>query len=273
MNKAKTLSLVLAALAMIIATPALAEYAPTAHWGGFPTPVGPTGAATTDVYNFLFWISVVVAIIVEGGLLIAIWKFRQSKNKKAATFTHHVGLEVVWTGIPIIICLAILWKSFGAMIEIRTMPEEGLTVEAVAYQFGWDFNYPDLGIVAPEAEGAHAQLSSAGEERYVKDLVVPVDTNIKLHVTAKDVIHAFHNSGLGVKIDAMPGRINYAWFKATKTGDYIGQCAELCGAAHGEMFFNVKVVSKSEYIRWANMQRREEGLPMLSMASFEAATK
>jgi cytochrome c oxidase subunit 2 len=262
-----------ALIASMASMPALAEYAGTAHWGGFPTPVGPTGAIMTDVYNFMFWICVAVAIVVEGGLLVAIWKFRQSKNKKAQKFTHNFGLEVVWTVIPIFICIGILWKSMEAMVELRTMPEEGLTVEAIAYQFGWDFNYPDLEISAPEPEGTHELLSSAGVDRYVKDLIVPVNTNIKLHVTARDVIHAFHSTDLGVKIDAVPGRINYVWFRAEKTGDYIGQCAELCGSAHGEMFFNVKVVSMPAYLAWVNTQRREEGLPYLTSAKLAALSK
>lgn len=273
MNITKIAFLIIAFVACVISTPALAEYANTAHWGGFPDPVGPTGAIITDVYNFMFWITVVVAIIVEVGLLICIWKFRQSKNKTPSKCTHNVPLEIVWTVVPILACAGILWKSMDAMITLRTMPEEGINIEALAYQFGWDFTYPDLNIVSPEAEDIHAQLSSAGEDRYVKDMVVPVNTNIKLHVTAKDVIHAFHSSGLGIKIDAMPGRINYVWFKAEKTGDYIGQCAELCGSAHGEMFFNIKVVSKPEYLNWVNVQRTEEGLVPVSLAQLASLSK
>lgn len=273
MKITKIAFLIVAFVATVISMPALAEYAATAHPMGFPDPVGPTGAIITDVYNFMFWITVVVAIIVEGGLLIAIWKFRKSKNKKAAKFTHNVPLEIVWTVLPILACVGILWKSMEAMVELRTMPEEGINIEAVAYQFGWDFNYPDLEIVSPEAEEVHAQLSSASEDRYVKDMVVPINTNIKLHVTAKDVIHAFHSTDLGIKIDAMPGRINYVWFKAEKTGDYIGQCAELCGSAHGEMFFNIKVVSQNEYLQWVNVQRREEGLAPVSFAQLASLSK
>ncbi len=81
-----------------------------------------------------------------------------------------------------------------------------------------------------------------------------------VHVTARDVIHAFYVPALGSKVDAIPGRINYVWFRAEKPGDYIGQCAELCGSAHGEMFFNVKVLPKNQFARWVNAQRRDQGL-------------
>lgn len=233
------------------------------HPGGFPSPVGPVAEKVVDIYNFIFWITAVIAAIVAGVVGICIWKFRASKVKKAATFSHSTVLELVWTAIPALICLSIAWYSYLGIQFIRTMPEEGITVEAIAYQFGWDFDYPDYEMSAAEPTEPHATLSIPSVDRYVKDMVVPVDTVVKLHLTARDVIHAFYAPDLGIKIDAVPGRINYQWFKATKEGDYIGQCAELCGAAHGEMFFNVKVVSKEEFKKWVNTQRAENDLAAL----------
>ena len=244
----------------------------TAHWGGFPEPKGPIAQEVTDIYNIVYYITAVIAVLVLGGLLYCVWKFRASKNPKAATFSHSTVLEVVWTIIPAIICIYIAVISYKGIDYIRTMPEKGLTVEVIAYQFGWDFDYPDLEVSSSEAEAPHAQLSSApGVERYVKDMVVPVDTVVKMHVTAKDVIHAFYAPDLGVKIDAIPGRINYQWFEASEVGDYIGQCAELWGAAHGEMYFNVKAVSKEDFKAWVNSQRRENGLAKLAAKDFESA--
>ena len=233
-------------------------------WSGGLDPIGEVAESVAGIYDFIFWITVLIFIFVQVVILIAIWKFRRSKNKNAAKFHHNTKLEIFWTVIPTIICAVIAWKSFVAMDFIRTMPKNGLDVEVIAYQFGWDFDYPDVKISAPEPTYPHRRLSSAGEERLVKDLVVPVHTNIKLHITAKDVIHAFFVPALGIKIDAMPGRINYQWFKADRVGNYIGQCAELCGDAHGEMFFNVKVVSQVEYLRWVNRHRAKKGLPSIS---------
>ena len=242
----------------------------TAHWGGFPTPVTSVGWAVTDAYNFIFWITAVIFILVQIVLLYCIVRYRRKANPKPARFSHHVPLEIVWTVIPVIICAAIAWKSFEAMYHMRTMPEQGLDVEVIAYQFGWEFDYPDAEISAALPVEPHPQLSSAGVERLVKDLVVPVDTNVRLHVTARDVIHAFYVPHLGIKIDTIPGRINYAWFRATQEGDYIGQCAELCGSAHGEMFFNVKVVSKEAYHAWVNARRNENGLEPLDAVQLAA---
>lgn len=251
--------------ALVIALPAVAG---TIHPLGFPEPVTELGERIDDVYSFLFWIVFGVFILVEFGLLFMIWRFRKSRQQKAATFTHNTFIEVVWTIVPSVICLAIAWKSYDVLAYARTMPQKGLQVEALAYQFGWDFNFPDAEFGAPEAEEPDTQLSIPGKERFVKTLVVPVDTNIKVLVTSKDVIHAFYVPELGAKIDAVPGRINYLWFNAKKEGLYIGQCAELCGSAHGEMFFNVKVVSQAEWMTWANAQRVEEDLKPLAPSEF-----
>ena len=243
---------------LVLASTGFAEVN-TAHPLGFPTAIGSVAEKITLTYNLIFWICLVIFAFVQILILYAVYKFRRSKNPTPATFSHNNLIEVIWTAVPVLICAVIAWASFDAMKHIRTMPEAGETVEVIAYQFGWEFDYPDYGISSEEATEAHTQLSSAGVDRYVKDIIVPVDTDIVLHITARDVIHAFYAPDLGLKIDAVPGRINYAWFNAPKEGDYIGQCAELCGSAHGEMFFNVKVVSKAEYRAWVNKMRSENG--------------
>jgi cytochrome c oxidase subunit 2 len=259
----RLLALTLGFLALIL--PASAQ---TAHPGGFPDPIGPVAAVTTDLYNFLFWITTVIFLFVIGIIGLIIWRFRKTANPRPAKFSHNTVLEIVWTAIPAVICVVIVWKSYEVMTFVRTMPEKGLTVEVIGYQFGWDFYYPDMGegsknLAAPEPGAPHPTLSLPEVERYAKTLVIPVDVPIKLHVTASDVIHAFYSADAGVKIDAIPGRINYAWFSADKPGEYIGQCAELCGSAHGEMFFTIKAVPMEAFIRFVNAQRREAGLPEL----------
>lgn len=243
--------------------------AETAHPGGFPTPVGPIAQHVTELYNFIFWIITVVAVLVATIMAIIIVRFRRKNNPKPAKFSHNTPLEVVWTVIPAIICVILAWKSYEGLVYNRTIPEEGMTVEVVAYQFGWDFYYPDFSdgetyVTAAEPAGPHPTLSLPDTPRYVKELVVPVDTVIKLHITASDVIHAFYSADLGIKVDAMPGRINYLWFEADKLGNFIGQCAELCGSAHGEMFFSIKVVSQAEFVNYVNARRGDAGLGKLT---------
>ena len=238
----------------------------TVHPLGFQNPTGPIAEEVNGIYNFIFYITATIFVLVQGVLLYCIWRFRRSRNKTPATFTHNTLLEVVWLAIPAVICVVIAIESYKAMHFIRTMPEDGLEVEVIAYQFGWDFDYPELEISSPEPESFNTDISPVSKtgdvltERYTKEMVVPVNTNVKLHITSKDVIHAFYVPELTVKIDAMPGRINYQWFNIPTPGTYVGQCAELCGAAHGEMYFVVKAVSQEAYKNWVNARRDENGL-------------
>lgn len=261
------------ALALIVLTiTTSAAFAGTSHWGGFENPTGPIADKVNDIYNFLFWVTAIIFIGVQAVLIYSIFKFRRKKNPKPATFTHNTPLEIVWMTIPAIICVVIAWKSFDGMRFIRSMPETGIDIEVIAYQFGWDFDYPDLEVSAPEMDMEVAkknekwlkELTAYNDSFTVKEMVVPVNTNVRLHITSRDVIHAFYVPELVIKVDSMPGRINYQWFNIPKEGVYIGQCAELCGSAHGFMYFAIRAVSQEDYAKWVNKQRNENGLEPLN---------
>lgn len=248
---------------LAIAAPALAVE--TLHPGGFPTPVGPVAVEISWLYNIIFVIIAVISVVVAVPILYILWKYRRDKVSKPATFSHSIVLELIWTLVPAAICVVIAVLSYRGMIMIRTMPEDAMNVEVVAYQFGWDFYYPDVSqgdkhVAAPEPTGDDAEVSLPGAPRQTKTLVVPVGKPIVLHVTAQDVIHAFFVPHLGTKIDAIPGRINYAWFTATEPGNWLGQCAELCGQAHGEMFFRVKAVPQAEFDAFIAEQKKAAGV-------------
>jgi len=236
------------------------------HPGGFPTPIGPIANEITGLYNIIFVIIAVIFVIVTVPITYILWRYRRTKVAKPATFSHHMGFEILWTVIPALICIFIALASYKAMLNIRTMPKDALNVEVVAYQFGWDFYYPDYSsngvhVAAPEPTQNDPEVSLPGLPRQTKTLVVPINRPVVLHVTSQDVIHAFWMPHLGVKIDAIPGRINYAWFEATQPGDWLGQCAELCGQAHAEMFFRVKAVTPQEFESFIEKQRVAAGLP------------
>lgn len=243
----------------------LAMAAQTIHPGGFPAPASGVAAQIGHLYNIIFIIITVIFFIVLVPIGIIALRFRRSQVTRPATFSHSTLLEVSWTVIPAIICIFIAYESWLAMRTLRTMPEGAVNIEAVAYQFGWDFYYPDASengahVKASAPTAPDAEVSAAGVERTIPTLVVPVNKPVVMHVTGADVIHAFFVPKLGVKIDAIPGRINYAWFSANQTGDFLGQCAELCGSAHGEMFFRVKVVPQAEYDTYVAAQRVAAGL-------------
>lgn len=244
------------------------------HPGGFQQPAGFIAREVADIYNILFIIISCVALVVAGPILYILWRFRRSRVAKPATFTHHLGVELLWTLIPAIICIYITYISIAGMLVMRDMPEDGVNIEAIAYQFGWDFYYPDASdngvhVSVAETEQADPDLSLPGQERFVKELVIPVGVPIKLHVTAADVIHAFFAPALGVKVDAIPGRINYLWFQADQPGNWIGQCAELCGSAHSEMFFRVKAVPLEDFRTYIAERRKAAGLMTVTEPSTE----
>ncbi|MFZ2587138.1 MAG: cytochrome c oxidase subunit II [Alphaproteobacteria bacterium] len=241
---------VLTVVSTLWAVPAVAGE--VMHWGGFPTPAGPVADMVGDLYNIIFIIIAVIGVGVSVGMGWIIYRYRASRGHAPATFSHSTVVELLWTGIPAIICVYIAYISYVGLLAVRTMPENALNVEVVAYQFGWDFFYPDVStadthVAAPEAAGPDAEISAAGVERSTKELVIPVGKPVVAHITSQDVIHAFFVPKLGVKIDAMPGRINYVWFQADEEGSFLGQCAELCGSAHGEMFFRVRAVSPAAF--------------------------
>ena len=249
---------------------AIAPETHTVHWGGFPDPMSNIAAEITQTYNIIFWIIALIALGVYAALLYVIWRFRRQRQPRPATWSHNVPREIVWTVIPALICAYIGYESYRILSYMHKTPAEGLNVEVIGYQFGWEFHYPELGFEAPLPLQPHPTLSIPDKERYVPEMVVPVNTNIRLQVTAKDVIHSYFVPAVGVKMDAIPGRINYKWFRPTQVGEYIGQCAELCGAAHGEMFLTLKVVDLPTWNAWVNTQRVAKGLAPLPVTPEQA---
>lgn len=261
LKRISSLFLILAGVAMTGAANAI----DVIHPGGFPHPIGPVASEITWLYNILFIIIAVIALVVAVPVLYILWKYRRDKVSRPATFSHSTILELIWTIVPAVICLVIAILSYRGMILLRNMPDNAMNVEAVAYQFGWDFYYPDVSVAdkhvaVPEATTNDPEVSLPGAPRQTKVLVIPVGRPIVMHVTGQDVIHAFFVPHLGVKIDAIPGRINYTWFEATEPGNWLGQCAELCGQAHGEMFFRVKAVPQAEFDTYIAEQKKAAGI-------------
>lgn len=248
------------------------------HWGGFPTPAGPVADLAAHLYNIIFLIIAVIGVGVTLGMGWIVWRYRRSRGHKPATFSHSTALELTWTIIPAIICVYIAYISYVGLLAVRTMPADAMHVEVVAYQFGWDFFYPEAsenGVVVAAAEPTQpdAEVSAAGVERSTKELVIPVGKKIVAHVTSQDVIHAFFVPKLGIKIDAMPGRINYVWFEADQPGSFLGQCAELCGSAHGEMFFRVKAVPQDEFDAYIAARKEAAGIvPAAAVSATEVVS-
>lgn len=214
--------------------------------------------------NYLLWIITAVSVFVLVLLILVILKFNARANPVPSKTTHHVGIEVAWTIIPVLILVAIAIPSFRLLYLQREIPEADMTIKAIGYQWYWGYEYSDLDDVSFESIMlTKDEVKEKGLPSSVylletdTEVVVPVNKTIRLQVTAEDVIHSWTIPSFGVKIDAVPGRLNEAWFKATKTGVYYGQCSELCGINHAFMPIRVRVVTQDEFDSWTVWAKEE----------------
>jgi len=195
-----------------------------------------------------------ISILVLGLLLWCIVRYNAKSNPTPARFTHNTTVEVLWTVVPVLILLGIAIPSFRLLFDFHAMPPVDVTVKATGYQWNWGYAYPDLKIdeeisqILPpdqaKARGVPYMLAST------QPMVVPVNKVVHVLVTGADVIHSFSVPAFGVKIDAVPGRMNDVWFKAERIGTYYGQCSQLCGTDHSFMPIEVKVVSQADFDAW-----------------------
>lgn len=246
-------------------------------------PVGVT-ELSRDIHGLhmlVFWICVIIAIAVFGMMLYSIVKFRKSKGAVAATFDHSTKAEIIWTIIPIAILVGMAIPAAETLIKIEDTRESQLTIKVTGYQWKWQYEYLDQNVsffstLARDSDAAR-QLGSGIDPRTVANyllevdnpLVVPVDTKVRVLLTAADVIHAWWVPSFGMKKDAIPGFVNELWFRADKPGIYRGQCAELCGRDHGFMPVVVDVRPQAEYDTWLKAQQGGEPAPAAQPAAIE----
>lgn len=210
--------------------------------------------------RYTLWFIVPITLLVLALLFWCAFKFRASANPEPSKTSHNTAIEVIWTVGPVIILLFLAVPSFQLLTAQYSPEDPQLTVKATGYQWYWGYEYQTETPVSFDSlilkEGERA---AAGKENLAvyprllavdNEVVVPVGTTVRLLVTAADVIHSWTIPAFGVKMDAIPGRINEAWFKADKEGLYYGQCSELCGKDHAYMPIAVRVVSDEQYNTW-----------------------
>lgn len=200
-----------------------------------------------------------VVLFVTVLLLIVIVRFNAKANPVPSTTSHNVMLEVLWTVVPVVILIVIAVPSFKLLFFEARNPAPELIIKVTGHQWNWEYEYPDNGSISfvsnrlkdNEIDPSKGQLRLLSTD---SPMVVPVDTNIVFEVTASDVIHSLAVPAFGIKIDAVPGRLNSSWARVTKTGTYYGQCSEICGSGHGFMPVEIKVVSKEDFAAWVKAQ-------------------
>jgi cytochrome c oxidase subunit 2 len=262
-NRTRVLASVLAVLASSLAGPA---------WSDFELnmPVGVTDTSE-DVYQLhmlVLWVCTVIGLGVYTAMIAAIIKFRRSKGAVAAKFTHNATVEVIWTVIPAAILVAMAVPAAETLIRMEDTRSSELTIKVTGYQWRWHYDYIDEGVAffsTLDRESNAARRVGSGidpntVENYLlevdNEVVVPVDTKVRLLVTGADVLHSWWIPTFAVKKDAIPGFINEAWFTARTEGVYRGQCAELCGMDHAFMPIVVRVASQQEFDAWLDTQRQ-----------------
>ncbi len=240
---------------------ALADHGMAHPWQlGLQAPVTPVAVQLNDFHNLLLVIITVIAAFVTLLLIVVFVTFNAKANPTPRTTTHNTMLEVSWTAIPILILVVIAIPSFKLLyFADRTVAAE-MTVKAVGHQWYWSYEYPDHGDFTFDAAMLEDDERQPGQPRLLatdEAIVLPVDTNIRLLIAADDVLHAWAVPAFGVKLDAVPGRLNETWLRVEKEGTYYGQCSELCGTGHGFMPIMVKVVSKTAFAGWVEKAKAE----------------
>ena len=211
-------------------------------------------------HDFLLYLITAITGFVLVLLVIVIVRFNARANPVPTKTTHNTLLEVAWTLIPVVILTAIAVPSFKLLFLQLTIPPAEVTVKAIGKQWYWTYNYPDAKFEFDSLLACDQQRVKCEQPRLLavdNDMVVPVNKVIRVQVIGAEVIHAFAVPSFGIKIDAVPGRLNETWFKATREGVYYGQCSELCGKDHAYMPIAVRVVSDKEYAAWLEQAKKK----------------
>lgn len=247
------------ALAMGLAGATAFAAAPQPWQIGFQTAVTPVMERIADFHLLLLIIISLISVFVLLLLICTMVKFSAKNNPAPTKTTHNTALEVLWTAVPVIILVIIAVPSFKLLYYSDVVPKADMTIKAIGHQWYWTYEYPDHGKFSFDSTMIEDEDLKPGQKRLLEtdtSVVVPVNATIRMQITADDVLHAWAIPAFGVKLDAVPGRLNETWFKATKKGTYYGQCSELCGVRHGFMPIMVQVVSRSEFDAWAATQRK-----------------
>ena len=209
-------------------------------------------------------------------LLIVIVRFNSKVNPVPSKTTHNTMLEVIWTLVPVIILVLVAIPSMKMLYYVDTTKEAEITLKVIGNQWYWGYEYPDNGVTFTSNIIKDKNGNFAGEPRLLQTdnpVVLPVNTNIKILTAANDVIHSWAVPAFGVKLDAVPGRINETWARIDKEGTFYGQCSQLCGQNHAYMPIEVKAVSKEEFAKWVHSQKGHLAGEAAAPAAEKAAAK
>lgn len=224
----------------------------------FQRPATPTMEKIYSLYYFMLILLSVIflfVIILIGYVIIV---FNAKKNPEPSKISHNILIEILWTAIPVILLTIIAIPTFQIIYFANEVPEAEFTLKVVGHQWYWNYEYPDHNKISFDSYMIRDKDLKPGQIRLLEvdnRVVIPQNTIIRIQVTGADVIHSFAVPSFGVKIDAVPGRVNETWVKVDKIGTYYGQCSELCGAEHAFMPIAIEVVSKEDFAKWLDVAK------------------
>jgi cytochrome c oxidase subunit 2 len=232
---------------------------PTPWELGLQTSASPVMDDIVWFHDFLLWLIAAITLFVLALLAIVVLKFNARSNPVPSRTTHNTAIEIIWTVVPVLILVTIAVPSFRLLFYQLKVPSADLTVKVTGKQWFWSYSYPDskfefdsLMLQDKDRKPEQPRLLAVDNE-----MVVPVNKVVRVQVIGADVIHSFSVPSFGIKIDAIPGRLNETWFKAEREGMYYGQCSQLCGRDHAFMPIAVHVVSQQEYTAWLEQAKKK----------------
>jgi cytochrome c oxidase subunit II len=226
----------------------------------FQPAASPVMEQVESLHDLLLWIITLVSIFVLALLLYACVRFRAARNASPSRRTHHTLLEIAWTALPVLILVVIAIPSFKLLYFMDRVQEPEMTIKAIGHQWYWSYEYPDDGNFTFDAYMIADQDLQEGQLRLLTTdnaVVLPVGTDIRVLITATDVLHSWAVPAFGVKTDGVPGRVNETWLRIEEPGMYYGQCSELCGDFHAFMPIMVRAVGKEEFEAWTQLAREQ----------------
>ena len=241
---------------------------PAVNQLNLPEPATKIAAEQNSLHWMMLILCTVIFVAVFSVMFYSVWKHRKSKGHQAANFHESVTVEIVWTVIPFIIVILMALPATKLLVAQKDTTNADLTIKATGYQWKWGYDYlkgegEGIGFIST-LDNSHRIMSNTGKpqgDNYLlkvdNPLVVPVGKKIRIITTANDVIHAFAVPQFGIKQDAIPGFVRDTWFRAEKTGDFYGQCQELCGKEHAYKPIHVKVLSAQDYTQWVEGEKKK----------------
>lgn len=216
-------------------------------------PATPVMERVVDLHDILLYICFGVSIFVLALLVVVVLRFNRTSNPTPSKRSHHTLLEIGWTVAPILILVVIAIPSFRLIYFENKVEEADLTIKAIGHQWYWSYEYPDNGNFTFVSNLLEGDALPAGGHRLLEvdnRVVVPAGKTVRLLITSEDVLHSFAMPSFGVKMDAVPGRLNETWFRVEKPGVYYGQCSEICGVRHGFMPIVIEARAEGDFENW-----------------------